>query len=39
MVEGPKHTRVYDWKGRKKYEERIANGFRLFGKYYQSLWD
>jgi hypothetical protein len=39
MVEGPKHTRVYDWEGRKKYEERIANGFRLFGKYYQSLWD
>jgi hypothetical protein len=38
MVEGPKHTRVYDWEGRKKYEERIANGFRLFGKYYQSLW-
>lgn len=27
-----------DWEGRKKVEERIANGFRLFGKYYQTLW-
>jgi hypothetical protein len=39
MVEGPEHTRVYDWEGRKKYEERIANGFRLFGRYYENLWD
>ena len=39
MVEGPNHTREYDWEGRKAYEERIQNGFRLFGKYYQSLWD
>lgn len=28
-----------DWDGRKKYQERISNGFRLFGKYYESLWD
>ena len=39
MVEGPNHTREYDWEGRKKYEERIANGFALFGKYYSNLWD
>ena len=39
MIEGPNHTKVYDWEGRKKYEERIANGFRLFGKYYHGLWD
>ena len=39
MVEGPNHTRVYDWEGRKKYQERITNGFRLFGKYYENLWD
>ena len=39
MVHGPKHTREYDWEGRKKYQERISNGFRLFGKYYESLWD
>ena len=28
-----------DWDGRKAYQERISNGFRLFGKYYESLWD
>ena len=39
MVRGPNDTKEYDWEGRKKYEERIANGFRLFGKYYESLWD
>ena len=39
MVEGPEHTKVYDWEARKVYEERISNGFRLFGKYYNNLWD
>ena len=39
MVNGPKHTREYDWEGRKAYQERISNGFRLFGKYYENLWD
>jgi len=39
MVHGPKHTREYDWEGRKKYQERISNGFRLFGKYYENLWN
>ena len=39
MVEGPNHTRVYDWEGRKAYQSRISNGFRLFGKYYENLWD
>jgi len=29
----------YDWDARKVCETRIANGFRLFGKYYQGLWD
>ena len=28
-----------DWDGRKAFQERISNGFRLFGKYYESLWD
>lgn len=28
-----------DHDGLKQYENRIQNGFRLFGKYYQSLWD
>lgn len=38
MVEGPNHTKTYDWEGRKAYEDRIQNGFRLFGRYYQNLW-
>ena len=32
----------FEWtddKGRKKHQERMSNGFRLFGKYYESLWD
>lgn len=39
MVYGPNHTREHDWEGRKAYQERISNGFRLFGKYYENLWD
>ena len=39
MIRGPNDTKEYDWEGRKKYQERISNGFRLFGKYYESLWD
>ena len=39
MVYGPNHTAQTDWEGRKAYEARIQNGFRLFGKYYQNLWD
>lgn len=31
--------RKYDFEGRKVYQARITNGFRLFGKYYQGLWD
>lgn len=27
------------WIERKVIQDRISNGFRLFGKYYQSLWD
>ena len=29
----------HDFEGRKKFEERMQNGFRLFGKYYQGLWN
>ena len=39
MVQGPNHTAVTDWDGRKAYAVRMQNGFRLFGKYYQNLWD
>jgi len=28
-----------DFDGMKLYNDRIQNGFRLFGKYYQGLWD
>ena len=39
MVKGPKDTFEIDWEGRTAYQERISNGFRLFGKYYEGLWD
>jgi len=39
MVYGPHHTRKYDVVGREKYQDRISNGFRLFGRYYNGLWD
>jgi|TARA_R110002124_G_scaffold55927_2_gene158302 hypothetical protein len=38
-VDGPNHTFKIDWEGRSAYQEKITNGFRLFGKYYESLWD
>lgn len=38
-VEGPNHTYKADYDGMKIVEDRIKNGFRLFGKYYQALWD
>jgi len=39
MDRGPKDTYKCDYDGMKKVEERIQNGFRLFGRYYQNLWD
>ena len=39
MRHGPKHTLEMDWEGRKAHQERINNGLRLFGRYYQGLWD
>lgn len=30
---------IVDWEGRQAYQERISNGFRLMGKYWQSFWD
>lgn len=38
MIKGPNDTSKTDWEGRKAYGERVQNGFRLFGKYYQNLW-
>ena len=39
MVDGPNHTYKCDYDGMKVVEDRIRNGLRLFGKYYQGLWD
>ena len=39
MVDGPNNTYKCDYEGMQKVEDRIQNGFRLFGRYYQSLWD
>lgn len=33
------YMRFEDRKEMEKEQERISNGFRLFGKYYESLWD
>jgi len=39
MVDGPNNTYKCDYDGMNVVEARIQNGFRLFGKYYTSLWD
>jgi hypothetical protein len=39
MRKGSNDTHVYDAEGAQKVQTRITNGFRLFGKYYESLWD
>ena len=36
---GPNDTYEVDWEGRSVYQARISNGFRLFGVYYEALWD
>ena len=37
--DGPNHTYKCDYDGMRVVEKRIQNGFRLFGRYYQNLWD
>ena len=39
MKEGPNHTYQCDYDGINAIRERMKNGFRLFGKYYEGLWD
>lgn len=39
QVNGPNHTYECDYDGMEVVHKRIQNGFRLFGKYYQGLWD
>tara|TARA_R110000764_G_scaffold219493_1_gene307190 strand:+ start:724 stop:1248 length:525 start_codon:yes stop_codon:yes gene_type:complete len=36
---GPNDTLKIDYDGLREYQERITNGFRLFGQYYEGLWD
>lgn len=39
MERGPNHTHVFHKEEWEKWNERKRNGLRLFGKYYESLWD
>lgn len=39
MMHGPKHTFKVDLEGMAAHEERMQEGFDLFGKYYRNLWD
>jgi len=39
QVDGPNNTYECDYDGIRVVEDRIQNGFRLFGKYYRALWD
>jgi hypothetical protein len=38
-IDGPNNTYKCDYEGMEKVQKRIDNGFRLFGRYYQGLWD
>jgi hypothetical protein len=38
-IDGPNHTYELDIEGMKVVQKRITNGFRLFGRYYENLWD
>lgn len=39
MTYGPNHTHKTDDAAVEAYQARIDNGFRLFGRYYNALWD
>jgi len=39
LDKGPNNTHVFNKEEYLKHSERMENGFRLFGKYYQALWD
>ena len=39
MEKGPNDTFVCDYAAMQKHQDRISNGLRLFGKYFQTLWD
>ena len=39
MERGPNDTSHWNREGMEAVQKRITNGFRLFGKYYEALWD
>jgi len=39
MKRGPNDTYECDYEGMDVQQKQISNGFRLFGKYYENLWD
>ena len=39
IKDGPNHTLKVDRDGMQAVQDRITNGYRLFGKYYEALWD
>jgi len=39
MKHGPEHTYECDYEGMEAEQRRISKGFKLFGKYYENLWD
>jgi len=39
MIRGPKDTHVFDKEGHDAWQARKTNGFKLFGRYYEALWD
>lgn len=39
IVHGPNDSRVFDSDGHRKHAARIAAGLKLFGIYFQNLWD
>ena len=39
MVKGPNDTHVFDKEGHDAWQARKSNGFKLFGRYFEALWD
>lgn len=39
MKRGPNDTHEFDSKGYLEFQDRMQEGFDLFGKYYRNLWD
>lgn len=39
MEKGSNDTSHFDVDGQREFHKRISNGYRLFGKYYEALWD